>query len=57
MLEIERVEVGGRPLQATGIHERVMELLTTARTPKVHSSVTPRKIVERLRLEETRMPA
>jgi hypothetical protein len=51
-LEIERVEVGGRPLQATGIHERVMELLTHAGTPKVHGSVTPRKIVERLRLGE-----
>lgn len=52
MLETERVEIGGRPLQATGIHERMMELLTSAGTPKVHSSVTPRKIVERMRLGE-----
>lgn len=51
-LEIERVEVGGRPLQATGIHERMMELLTTAGTPRVHASVTPRKIIERLKLGE-----
>ena len=55
-LEIECVEVGGRPLQATGIHERMMELLTNAGTPKVHSSVTPRKIVERLRLGEAPIP-
>ncbi len=55
-LEIERIEVGGRPLQATGIHERVMELLTNAGTPKVHGSVTPRKIVERLRLGEAIAP-
>lgn len=55
-LEIERVEVGGRPLQATGIHERMMELLTNAGTPKVHGSVTPRKIVERLRLGESTVP-
>jgi hypothetical protein len=55
-LEIERVEVGGRPLQSTGIHERVMELLTNAGTPKVHGSVTSRKIVERLRLGESVAP-
>ncbi len=55
-LEIERIEVGGRPLQATGIHERVMELLTNAGTPKVHGSVTSRKIVERLRLGESVAP-
>jgi hypothetical protein len=51
-LEIERVEVGGRPLQATGIHERIMELLMGTGTSKVHSSVTPRKLIERLRLGE-----
>jgi len=49
-LEIEKVERGGRPLQATGIHERVMELLTSVGTPRVHGSVTPRKIMERVRL-------
>jgi hypothetical protein len=52
-LEIEKVEVGGRPLQATGVHERVMELLTTVGTPKVHGKLHPRKIVERLRLGES----
>jgi hypothetical protein len=51
-LGLEKVEVGGRPLQATGIHERVMELLTSVGTPKVHGSVTPRKLVERVRLGE-----
>ena len=51
-LEIEKVERGGRPLQATGIHERIMELLTSVGTPRVHGSVTPRKIIERVKLGE-----
>jgi len=52
-LEIEKVERGGRPLQATGIHERIMELLTSMGTPKIYGSVAPRKIIERVRLGET----
>jgi hypothetical protein len=51
-LEIEKVERGGRPLQATGIHERIMELLTSVGTPRIHGSVTPRKIAERVGLGE-----
>ena len=51
-ISLERVEVGGRPLQATAVHERIMELLTSAGTPKVHGSVTPRKIVDRVKLGE-----
>jgi hypothetical protein len=51
-LEIEKVERGGRPLQATGVHERIMELLTSVGTPRIHGTVTPRKIVERVRLGE-----
>lgn len=51
-LEIEPVEIGGRPLQATGIHERVMELLTTVGTPKVFPTLKPGKIVERMKLAE-----
>ncbi|MGH6738573.1 MAG: DUF499 domain-containing protein, partial [Bradyrhizobium sp.] len=54
-LDLEKIEVGGRPLQATGIHERVMELLT-AGTPKIHGSLHPRKIIERLKLGESRAP-
>jgi hypothetical protein len=50
---IDPIEKGGRPLQATGIHERVMEMLTSQGAPKVHSSVTPRKIIERLKLGES----
>lgn len=48
-VEIEKVEIGGRPLQATGVHERVMELLTVA-YQKVYSTLTPRKIVDLLKL-------
>jgi uncharacterized protein len=51
-LGLEMVEIGGRPLQATAIHERMMELLTSAGTPKVHGSVTPRKIMDRVKLGE-----
>lgn len=51
-IDIERVERGGRPLQATGVHERIMELLTSVGTPRVHGSVTPRKIAERVKLGE-----
>jgi hypothetical protein len=55
-IEVERVERGGRPLQAAGIHERIMELLTSVGTPRVHGSVTPRKIVERVKLGEPVRP-
>ncbi len=51
-LTIEKVERGGRPLQATGIHERIMELLMSAGVPRVHGAVTPRKVAERVRLGE-----
>jgi hypothetical protein len=51
-LGIEKIDKGGRPLQATGIHERIMELLTSQGVPKVHASVTPQKIMERLKLGE-----
>jgi len=51
-IDVERVERGGRPLQAAGIHERIMELLTSVGTPRVHGSVTPRKISERVKLGE-----
>jgi hypothetical protein len=52
-LDLEKIEVGGRPLQATGVHERVMELLTSVGTPKIHGSLHPRKIVERMKLGES----
>jgi hypothetical protein len=55
-LEIEPVEIGGRPLQATGIHERIMELLTTAGIKKVFVSLMPNKIIERLKLGEPGEP-
>jgi hypothetical protein len=51
-LDIEPVEKGGRPLQATGLHDRVLELLTGQGSPKVHATVTPRKIAERVKLGE-----
>jgi hypothetical protein len=55
-VDIERVEVGGRPLQATGVHERVMELLTAVGTPKIHGSLHPRKVAERVKLGEPLAP-
>ncbi len=55
-LELEKIEVGGRPLQATGVHERVMELLTAVGTPKIHGSLHPRKVAERVKLGEALGP-
>jgi len=51
-LTIEMVEQGGRPLQATGIHERIMELLTSCGAPRIHGTVTPRKVAKRVKLGE-----
>lgn len=55
-LDLEKIEVSGRPLQATGIHERVMELLTTVGTPKIHGTLHPRKVAERMKLGEALAP-
>lgn len=52
-IDLEKIEVGGRPLQATGVHERVMELLTSAGTPKIHGTLHTRKIVERVKLGDS----
>jgi len=59
---IERVAVGGRPLQITlnekkeaMIHERVMELLMVVQ-PRVFPTVTPTKIVELFKLGEGEPP-
>ncbi|MGO9199949.1 MAG: hypothetical protein ACLQM8_05350 [Limisphaerales bacterium] len=51
-LALDKAEIGGRPLQATGVHERMMELLTNVGTPKVHSTVTPAKLMQRVKLGE-----
>jgi hypothetical protein len=51
-IDIERIEKGGKPLVATGVHERVMELLTTQGVPRLFATVKANKIVEKLRLGE-----
>jgi predicted AAA+ superfamily ATPase len=50
---LDKVEVGGRPLQATTAHERMMELLANVGTPKVHGSVTATKLMQRVKLGES----
>lgn len=55
-LELEKIEVGGTPLQATGVHERVMELLTAVGKPKLFGTLHPRKVVERVKLGEALAP-
>jgi hypothetical protein len=52
-LEIEKVERGGRPLQATSIHERIMELLISVGIKRIYGSVAPGKIAERVKLGES----
>jgi uncharacterized protein len=51
-IDLDKVEIGGRPLQAQGVHQRIWELLTAVGAPKVHSSLTAKKAVERVRLGE-----
>lgn len=46
---IETVEKT-RPLQATTVHEQMLELLTSMGRKWLHTSVTPQKLVERVRL-------
>lgn len=48
---IEKLEIGGRALQTTNIHERIMELLTRVYS-KVFETLTPRKIVELVNVQE-----
>lgn len=55
-LDIESVERKGRALQATGVHEKTMELLTRVGKPRVHTSVTPQKIVDRVKLGQPTGP-
>jgi hypothetical protein len=52
-MEIQRVERGGRPLQATGVYERMMELLTSEGIKHVHGTIYPKKVAERVRLGES----
>lgn len=52
-LDLEKIDVGTRPLQATGVHERVMELLTVGGKPKIFGTLEPGKIVGRMRLGES----
>lgn len=54
-IAVERVEITGRPLAATGVHERMWELISTT-TKKVFTSTVPRKIVELMRLGEADVP-
>ena len=48
---LEKLEIGGRPLGTTGIHERLMELLTVV-VRRVHQTLTPAKLIDLLRLGE-----
>lgn len=48
---LEKLEIGGRPLGAAGIHERLMELLTQA-VRRVYATITPSKLIELMRLGE-----
>jgi hypothetical protein len=62
-IKIEKVEVGGRPLQTTlddkkraRVHDRIIELITQIH-PKIFGSVTPTKIVELFRLGDGDPPS
>ena len=51
-ITVEPVEIGGRPLQATEIHARIMELLTSGPSQRVFGSLAPRRIIERMKVGE-----
>lgn len=55
-MALDKVEIGGRPLQATGVHERMMELLMNIGTPKVHATLTPTKAIQRVKLGDSVAP-
>lgn len=50
---VEPVEIGGRPLQSTEIHARMMELLMAGTPPRVRGTLKARRIVELLRLGDS----
>lgn len=52
-IEKEKAESGGRPLKPSGVHEQIMELIMSADSVKVYSTVTPQKITERVGLGES----
>ncbi|MCD6101177.1 MAG: ATP-binding protein [Candidatus Marinimicrobia bacterium] len=49
---LETREVGGRALQATNIHERLMELLMRVPPPKVFDSLTAKRLSDLIKIEE-----
>ncbi len=49
---LEMLEVGNRPLQATNIHERLMELLMQVPPPKVFDSLTLKKLLDLIKIKE-----
>ncbi|MBI4630530.1 MAG: ATP-binding protein [Chloroflexi bacterium] len=49
--DLEKIDVGARPLGAANVHERLMELLTNVQR-KVYSTLTPQKLIEYMRIGE-----
>lgn len=49
---LESLEVGGRALQATNIHERLTELLMRVHPPKVFDSLTAKKLLDLIDFKE-----
>ncbi|MCX7734093.1 MAG: hypothetical protein N2254_04940 [bacterium] len=48
---IDAVEIGGRAIQSTNIHDRLMNLLMRTTTPKVFDSLTPKKLLDYIKDE------
>ncbi len=51
-ISLEAIDIGARPLGATTIHERLMELLTTVQN-KVYGTLKAHKLLEYMRLGES----
>ena len=49
---IDQLEIGGRALRETNIHERLMELLMRVSPPKVFDLLTPTKFLDLIKIKE-----
>lgn len=51
-IDLEKIDIGARPLGTTTIHERLMELLTNVQT-KVYSTLKAHKLLEYMHLDDS----
>jgi len=50
--DIDKIEIGGRPLSASNIYDRLMEILVRTSPPRVFEFLTPRKFMDLIKFDE-----